>query len=288
MKKSFTFLLLLLIFSFACQKDKEYPPAVDGITSNMPEPAEKTVSDIPTKQQNIEKQIIKTANILYKVKDYNSEIKRIRETIKKFNAYIEKENEEYSDYLIRNTLTIRVRYDLFDSLITALLKGNGEVIEKTITTRDITTQVIDLKTRLKNKQAIEEQYRQLLKKARTVQEIMEVTEALRKVREEIESTQAQLKYLRSLTSKSTINLTITQPIEHPKAKYNFLEQLKQGYKISWQIFQFLLILILIALPYLIIIWLIKRFILSQKKTKNKSKGKNNIKTNKASEQGQNH
>ena len=67
--------------------------------------------------------------------------------------------------------------------------------------------------RLAAKRALEQEYLRLLKQAKKVSEMLEVEEKLGEVREEIESTEAQLKHLNDEVGYSTITVTLFQPIQ---------------------------------------------------------------------------
>lgn len=71
----------------------------------------------------------------------------------------------------------------------------------------MTDQFIDLETRLANKREYLERYRELVKKAVSVKEILEIEEKIRLLEEEIESVTGRLKYLGDQVDFSTLNLT---------------------------------------------------------------------------------
>ena len=59
----------------------------------------------------------------------------------------------------------------------------------------MTDQFIDLETRLENKRNYLKRYNDLLLKANSIKEILEIEEKIRALEEEIESATGQLKYL---------------------------------------------------------------------------------------------
>ena len=72
----------------------------------------------------------------------------------------------------------------------------------------MTKQVVDMEARLVNLRAQEEQYRQILTTAKTVEETIMVTDNLNRVRWEIESIETQLKNLNEQVDFSTIYVSL--------------------------------------------------------------------------------
>ena len=124
---------------------------------------------------------------------------------------------------------IRVPAAQFDRLVERLEKGSGEVLFKDISARDVTEEFVDLEIRLANKRKFADRYAELLKKAVSVKEILEIEENIRKIEEEIESTEGRLRYLSDQVAFSKLTLTLTQEKEYkykPRQARNFAERLE--------------------------------------------------------------
>ncbi len=89
--------------------------------------------------------------------------------------------------------------------------GMEKILFKEIDARDVTDQFIDLETRLASKRNYLKRYNDLLAKAKTVKDILEIEEKIRGIEEEIESTTGRLKYLGDLVNYSTLDLVISEP-----------------------------------------------------------------------------
>ena len=132
--------------------------------------------------------------------------------------------------------------------------GEGEVTFKNISARDVTEQFIDLETRLENKRAYLRKYSELLARARTVKEILEVQNSMRRIEEEIESTTGRLKYLSDQVSYSTLDVMITHEKEFefkPEERDKFMERLKESLSGGWHGFVSFLLFIFKLWP----VWL---------------------------------
>ena len=233
----------------------------------------------------IDKKIIKDANVGVEVEDFYAYRSRIDSLVISLNAYISNDNLDKNDYSINSNLTIRIPAKGFDKLINNIEKGSGKLLYKNISARDVTEEFIDIEARLKTKKEVEKRYTQLLSKARNVKEILEVEEKLRLIREEIESREGRLNYLKKQVSYSTVNLRITQKIEY---KYESIKgdgffqrlfkSLDKGWKgfVSFILFLFRiwpLILIGIVAFYYIRKIISKRKLKKQEEARKRSQGR---------------
>jgi hypothetical protein len=137
----------------------------------------------------VQKKIIRDGSMTLKVVDLIAMKKQVDSIVSAFGGYIGSESfnsyEQESSYI----LTIRVPAVQFDRLIERLERGTGEVVFKDINARDVTEEYIDLETRLASKHKFIDRYTELLKKAASVKDMLEIEENIRKIEEEIESTE---------------------------------------------------------------------------------------------------
>jgi len=245
------------------EKTRSYSPddTETIVTLNKPEETDETV--------NIEKKIIKTANISFGVSDYKTSKSNIDTIISVHKAYIASENEYNSEYSISNTIVIRVPAENFEKLL-ASLEGEAEQFEsKSINTSDVTEEYVDIIKRLENKKKVEAQYNELLKKARTIAEILEVNEHIRVLREEIEAKEGRLKYLKNQVGLSTITLYMHE--DYGTVSYGFFHKVTDALGGGWEGFLGFIIGLLYIWPLILIgvgIWLlIRRGIRKRRKRK---------------------
>jgi len=190
----------------------------------------------------IEKKIIKTGRITIEVRNFQKARIAIDTLIAQYKGVISQENEDRSNYRLTNTLVIRLQPALFDGFVNSVGAYALNIEHKSINARDVTKEFIDLTTRLENKKTVVARYRELLKKANSVKDILEVEEALRKVTEEIESTQGQLKYLKDQVNLSTLHLTYYEQLDQNiRQKKGFFAQLGDSLVAGWRGLQALII-----------------------------------------------
>jgi len=251
--------LFILLFScgnkYAAEKEKVNQNEIANLQfSPMEKPeddksADTTVSPVPDQRQvpsdkskttssNIDwdKKIIKTASLNIEIKDYSNYNSSLREKVKQVGGYVAQEEQSQSDYKIENTLTIKVPVDQFDNAVTLLTNSVEKLNEKKITSQDVTTEVVDTKSRLEAKKQVRQRYIDLLKQAKNMEEILNVQSEINDIQEELESAAGRLEFLSHSSSFSTINLTFYQVL-NSSAKDNdrpaFGTKLSQAFRTGW-------------------------------------------------------
>lgn len=155
----------------------------------------------------IEKKLIKTGDVTFETKDLSATRKTILNLVSKHKGYLARDNQYKSDDRISTTLSVRIPAKSFDIVLKGIAKGVEKFDHKNIHISDVTEQFLDVEARLKTKKVLEVKYLEILKKAKTVREILDVERELAKVRGDIEAKEGRLKYLQSQVSFSTLSIT---------------------------------------------------------------------------------
>jgi len=190
--------------------------------------------DLISETENIPQKIIKTADLSFKVEKYNNARIKILGIIKRHNGYVSSENQTGDEYRTTNVMVIRVGSGDFDALVDDLLKEAIFVDYKKINAEDVTEEFVDITARLKSKKDAMIQYETILKKAYTINDILEVQQYIRTLQEEIESLEGRLKYLSNKVELSTINATFYEqgniiPVQSESFGYKLKEALSWGW-----------------------------------------------------------
>lgn len=115
------------------------------------------------------------------------------------------------DSRARATLTLRVPTARLDGLMDEL-SSLGRMLTSDTSAIDVSQQVIDVEARVRNLKAEERRLRELLERAGTISDLLEVETQLTRVQGEIESLTAQASYLKQQAAMSTLTVTIEQPV----------------------------------------------------------------------------
>lgn len=256
------YLIVLLVLLSGCSKSYDAIEAEFGATRGFLDKKELLSEDIDGRStpQAIDRKIIKEGWLSYEVESLKESKKRIVLLVNKYGGYIASDSEHRSGYRTSNTLKIKIPSENFDTLIEELASDAKYMESKSISLRDVTEEYLDVESRLKNKKALEARYLEILQKANSVEEILAVEKEIGKIREEIDSTEGRLNYLKHMVSLSTIDLTIYE-VEYIDGggDNRVVESLKGGWD---SLISFLLFLINIW-PLLILIcagvFIFKRF-----------------------------
>ncbi len=185
-----------------------------------------------------DKKIIKTATLKLEVKDFKSYNDVVHKTVKQFGGYIAQEEQNLSPEKTETVVSIKVPVEEFESMMNQLPGGDVNVMERKITTEDVTGEVVDTKSRLEAKKEVRLKYLDFLKQSKNMEEVMQVQSEINGIQEAIESAAGRVAYLSHQSAFSTINLTFYQPMSGYKPSDetpSFFTRLSNAFKsgASW-------------------------------------------------------
>lgn len=219
--------------------DKAAPPALS-------EP----VNDNTSPSTPIERKLIVMGNVRFRTGDLKKTNEEVLKLVEKYKGYIASQNESNSEYSIDQTIEVRIPSKDFTAFLKDIDKQSAHFDHKNINTQDVTEEYIDVEARIKTKKELEARYLEILKKANSVKEMMEVEAQLNQVRAEIESIEGRLKYLQNQTSFSTLTINFYQLTTKFRGfGYRFGEEVKQG----WNGFIGFLLMLVRLWPFLFIV-----------------------------------
>jgi len=231
-------LMLIITLLFSCKEnnsssreDAFHMALADaGETYNMEELRAPESAQPAPAQEIIERKLIRNGNLEFKTEAVKKTKAEIETICKALNAYISSESENnYGDRLQFNQV-IRVPASQFDELIKSIEPLAKKIENKSISTQDVTEEFIDAEARLKTKRELENRYREILKQAKTVEEIVSIESQIANVRAEIESMEGRLKYLSNQVAFSTLDVTYYETIGTDFGfASRFVDSLKDGW-----------------------------------------------------------
>ncbi|MFA7249555.1 MAG: DUF4349 domain-containing protein [Dehalococcoidia bacterium] len=105
-------------------------------------------------------------------------------------------------------MTLRVPVERFGDVVARLREIAVEVRSITTTSNDVTDEYTDVEATLRNLRAVEAQYVQLLGRAGTIGDVLQVQDRLNQVRLQIDRTEARRQSLASRAAMSTITVSL--------------------------------------------------------------------------------
>lgn len=169
---------------------------------------------------------------------------------------------------LRGWITVRVPAEALDAFVDGAL-ALGTVKYQAEDTEDVTEQHVDLSARLANLQAQEVRLRTFFDAAKDVTDMLAIEAELNRVRQEIESMQAQVTYLERQAAMAvvTIELTEKQPTVRPEGTdWGFEAAITDGFQGAAAVLGFVIRFVLAtsvlwvpALVVVLVVWsIIKR------------------------------
>jgi hypothetical protein len=188
-------------------------------------------------ENKIDSRIIKKANMKFQVDNVDRSTRQIQRILKSKGAYVSDMNQSKNRNHFYSEITIRVPNQYFDAVLDQLATNDEKIDYKRISSLDVTEEYVDIQTRLKTKKEVKKRYEEILRnKAKTINEILNTEEKLRRLQEEIEAQEGRLRYLHNQTSMSTIYLTIYEEgvnLEEVKTDQEFSERANRGFSAGW-------------------------------------------------------
>ncbi|CAG7620658.1 DUF4349 domain-containing protein [Paenibacillus allorhizosphaerae] len=157
------------------------------------------------------RKIIYKANLVMQVEKYQDTAAKVQEAVRQSGAYILQFSENMAAAEKGGTFIIKVPANGFQSLLTMLEQINP-TMQKNMQGQDVTEEYVDLSSRLKAKQVVEERLISFMEKATKTDELVAFSSELGKVQEEIERIKGRMRYLEQNVAYSTIELRLTQKI----------------------------------------------------------------------------
>ena len=171
------------------------------------------------KEEIESKLIVKEGNLVIKVKDLDQGIKTLEKLANTFKGSIVlSQQRKFPKSKIKAKIVLRIPEEHFDKALQEIKSIAIEIISSEIKGEDITTEYIDLKARLKNLEAVENQLLEILKKAKTTQETLAVFRELKDIRNQIEILKGRIQFLErsSKFAKIIVNLIPEFPLKEKK------------------------------------------------------------------------
>lgn len=238
---------------------------------------DRVVADFETANQTAagqERLIIRTADMSIVATDTEAALARIAAMAESSGGWVVGSNVYQStDTAKTGYIQIRIPAEGFQSVLDAIAGLAVEVTSLSTSGQDVTEEYVDVRARLGNLEATAARLRQFLTEAETVEEALAVNVELSRVEGEIEALKGRMQYLEQSSAFSSITVNVTpdelaQPIqvggwqpsgvakEAVEALINMLQVLANA--AIWFVLFALPILLVIAIPFVLLIWIIKR------------------------------
>lgn len=187
---------------------KAEAPGSSGQAAESPGPA--AIKMAAMQQAQPDRYLIRNATVTLEVKDARAATTRLTEAVRVAHGYLSDMHESVDGLGARSvTVTVRVPADGFEQSMGALT-GLGKVLDKQVTTEDVTEEFVDSTSRLRNLKSTEERLLAHLSRTGKLSDTLLVEKELARVRLEIEQLEGRLRYLSHRVAYSTIQMTLKE------------------------------------------------------------------------------
>lgn len=154
--------------------------------------------------------IIKTGSLTLHVDSVQTSVADVTTKVESWGGYVDDSSVNLYEDSYSAWMNLRIPEDKFDQAYADLKAMANYTIYEYQNTDDITLYYTDLEARLRNYQAEEAQYLELMEQTSSVDSIVAITKALSDVRYKIESVQAQLNTADNQVNYSTLSLSLQE------------------------------------------------------------------------------
>ena len=183
-----------------------------------------------------ERRIIRNATLSVELDDPAAGQQRIASLAEQHGGYVvtseSRQQSRGDDRAPLQVVTVEVRVPAaqFDAMLNAIRNLGGRLADEKVTGLDVTEEYIDLEARVRTQKALEAQIMEIMKRADTVTEALEVQTQLAAVRTEIERIEGRRRFLENQSSLSTIKVTLQPPAPFVQATTKgFLSELRSAF-----------------------------------------------------------
>jgi len=157
-----------------------------------------------------DRMIVRTGNMHLIVNDVPQSMERIAQMAGNFDGFVVSSNQFKEGERLIGQITVRVVAERFNDAMRMLRDLALEVVSENTTSKDVSEEYADLKARLGNLEAAEQQLVRIMAKAEKVEDVLAVQRELTRVRGEIEQAKGRMQFLERTSETSLIDVRLEQ------------------------------------------------------------------------------
>jgi hypothetical protein len=157
-----------------------------------------------------DRMVIKTASMSLVVEDVNFSLSKIEDLATTNGGYVINSDIREEQSRLYASISFKVVASKFEDTLQALRNLAVDVRSESTSGQDVTEEYVDLDAQLRNLEASETQLLDLMEKAGSVKDILEVQQQLTTTRGQIEQIKGRMQYLEQSTALSSIYVNLEQ------------------------------------------------------------------------------
>jgi hypothetical protein len=214
--------------------------------------------------------VIRTATASVEVDSLEPAIAQVKELASRLGGYVANSGIEAGKKRLRQAaLEVKIPAGRFDDVVAGLTPiGRLETIN--VSAQDVGEEYVDVGARMENSRRLERRLIDLLAtRTGKLKDVLDVEQALARVREEIERYEGRMRYLRAHTAMSTLSITVHEPL--PVVGSAGTSVMGEAFRQSWRNFVVLVSLVVQSLGIVIplaalgvLTWVARRRVIRQR------------------------
>lgn len=209
----------------------------------------------------VERKIIRNAELTLEAAAPEESQQKINAIAESKGGFVVESQQSSSDVKATRrdvvTMTVRVPATKFNETLEEIRKTAASVIVETVKGEDVTEEFIDIEARLKTERALEQQFLEIMKQAKSVQDALNVQRELATVRGGIEKIEGRKRFLENQASLSTIKIRLQTPTAFSANSSGFFHQLGQafgkGFDVALNFILGVVTFVIAILPFLLLV-----------------------------------
>ncbi|MCD9189001.1 MAG: DUF4349 domain-containing protein [Pyrinomonadaceae bacterium] len=211
----------------------------------------------------VERKIIRNADLQLETDSPEEDQKKISAIVESKGGFVVESTQSSRDVKAVSrdivTMTVRVPAEKFAETLEEIRKSANRVIVETVKGQDVTEEFIDIEARLKAKRALEEQFLEIMKRANSVEDALNVQKQLAEVRGEIEKIEGRKRFLENQASLSTIRIHLQTPTAFTPNSggffYRLTDSIRNGFDFAMSFVLGFITFLIAILPFVLLVLL---------------------------------
>lgn len=153
--------------------------------------------------------VVTNSNLSLAVKDVLKSINEIKKMTKDLGGYMVSSSQSAPEGPASGDITIRVPAEKLDETLEFLRSSAVKVVSENINGTDVTDEYIDIDTRMKTLEGTKARYEGILASATTVDEILQVTNNILSIQDQIDYLKGRAEYLKNTSSSVLVTVYLS-------------------------------------------------------------------------------
>jgi len=239
--KNLLVICLVLLIGMGCHQQADYvmEKESNSMTGNWDDGTFTVEDDILQETTDIERyltqlKLITRGSLIIEVTDFKKARTALDSLVKLHKGFIVEEIAGRPDDMMETKVVIKLLPEQFYDFLKNVEPLALHVVNRTIETQDVTQKYTDLESRLKAKEDVVNRYREILKGAKDVTDILTIESKMAVVLEDIESMKGQIRYYNEQIGLSTMTVNMYQYLAvKDVAQAGFFSKLGHAFTFGW-------------------------------------------------------